>query len=185
MTAAPTQPRRFVVMSGLPGSGKTVLAHRLAAALDLPIIDKDDVLERLFASKGAGDAEWRRALSRESDSILRSEAAASNGAILVSFWRLPGMPPDSGTPIDWLASLSDHIVNVHCSCPPEIAADRFRRRVRHPGHLDGERSHHEILASLRLLVSLPLPGINPQVTVDTSQAPSLGDLVREIRNAFH
>ena len=38
------------------------------------------------------------------DVILQSEATNSNGAILASFWHLRGMPPDSGTPTDWLAA---------------------------------------------------------------------------------
>jgi shikimate kinase len=34
----------FVVISGLPRSGKTTLGRRLAPALNLPFIDKDDIL---------------------------------------------------------------------------------------------------------------------------------------------
>ena len=70
--------RRFVVISGLPGSGKTTLAWQLASLLDLPVSDKDSILEDLFDSKGVGDAAWRRILSRESDRIL--QAQASTGA---------------------------------------------------------------------------------------------------------
>ena len=47
----------FVVISGLPGSGKTTLARRLAPALALSLIDKDDILDRLFEAKGIGDTE--------------------------------------------------------------------------------------------------------------------------------
>lgn len=173
-----------MLISGLPGAGKTRLAHRLAAVLHLPVIDKDDILERLFDSKGTGDAVWRRSLSRESDLIFQREAVSSDGAILVSFWHLPGMPSDSGTPTGWLASLSGRIVNVHCACALEVAADRFLQRSRHPGHRDSERSLPDYLASLRALPPLPLSEIPQQICVDTSLEPNLSELVRDIREAF-
>ena len=176
--------RRFVVLSGLPGSGKTWLARQLAPALNLRLFDKDDILERLFESKGVGDAAWRRMLSRESDAILQSEAAASDGGVLASFWRVPGMAPDSGTPTDWLSPLSDRIVHVHCACEPEVAAARFVHRSRHPGHLDDASSYDEVLASLRALSRLGLLEIGKRLEVDTSRQPDIDAVVREIHAAF-
>jgi len=174
----------FVVISGLPGSGKTTLGRRLAPALNLPFIDKDDILERLFESKGVGDAAWRRVLSRESDVILERESTGSNGAILVSLWRVPGMPSDSGTPTDWLQTASHHVVNIHCACELEIAANRFLQRRRHPGHLDGDATAADVLASLRKLASLPALDIGARIDVDTSQEQNLTDVVRAIRGAL-
>jgi shikimate kinase len=75
----------YVVISGLPGSGKSTLARRLAPLLKLPIIDKDDILERLFEARGIGDKGWRRGLSRESDEIFQEEARKTQGVVLVSF----------------------------------------------------------------------------------------------------
>jgi hypothetical protein len=174
----------FVVISGLPASGKTTLGRRLAPALNLPLIDKDDILDRLFEAKGVGNAAWRRTLSRESDVILQQEATSSNGAVLASFWRLPGMPSDSGTPTDWLDAPSHHVVNVHCACDLEVAASRFLQRRRHPGHLDGESSSTEVLVSLRKLTQLPTLNIGQRIDVDTSQESNLTDLVRVIRAAL-
>jgi ABC-type proline/glycine betaine transport system ATPase subunit len=42
----------YVVISGVLGSGKSTLARRLAPLLGLPLIDKDDILESLFARNG-------------------------------------------------------------------------------------------------------------------------------------
>jgi hypothetical protein len=174
----------FVVISGLPGSGKTTLGRRLAPLLNLPLIDKDDILTRLFESTGVGNAGWRRTLSRESDVILQQEASSSSGAILVSFWRLPGMPSDAGTPTDWLDAPSHHVVNVHCGCELEAAASRFLQRQRHPGHLDGESSSAEVLPSLRKLSQLPPLDIGSRIHVDTSQEPNLSAVVRAIHDAL-
>jgi glucokinase len=173
-------PNPFVVISGLPGSGKTTLARRLAPALGLTLIDKDDILERLFNERGTGDAAWRRALSRESDIVLAREAARVDGAVLASFWRLAGMRDDSGTPTAWLAELANPIINVHCDVDPEVAARRFIQRQRHPGHLDAETSHAAVLASIRDVASLGMPEFARRLVLDTSLQPSIEQVVSGI-----
>jgi glucokinase len=170
----------FVVVSGLPGSGKSTLARQLAQGLGLLLLDKDTILERLFDSRGIGDIEWRRALSRESDLVLQAEASTSDGAVLVSHWRLPGMPLNSGTPTDWLSKLSGKFVHVHCECPVELAAERFVHRKRHPGHLDDERSHEEILASIHEVARFGVLEIGRRIDVDTSRPLELDVVLREV-----
>src|SRR5579862_6614183 len=163
--------KAYVVISGLPGSGKSSLARRLAPLLDLPVIDKDDILERLFELRGVGDIDHRRALSRQSDSILREEAKSAGAAILVSFWRLPGMPPDSGTPTEWIEGLSDRVVNLHCVSPPA-------------GHLDAEKSEEETLLGIQAVARIPLPVIGRRIDVDTSEEPDVDALAGQIQVAF-
>ena len=176
--------RYFVVISGIPGSGKSTLARRLARALGLPLLDKDTILERLFELKGVGDLLWRRALSRESDLLLQDEAAASNGAVLVSHWHLPAMAADSGTPTNWLAKLPAEIVNVHCECDAEVAAERFIRRKRHVGHLDDQKLRPQLLSDIRAVAGMGRLNIGRRVDVDTTEAPELEALLREIHEAL-
>ena len=176
--------RRFVLTTGLPCSGKTTLARRLGPALGLPVIDKDEFLERLFEPQQVGDAAIRRKLSRQSDELFQSAAKESNGAILVSHWRLRGMSEDSGTPTEWLAWLSNRIVNVRCVCPAELAAERFLRRKRHPGHLDQSISPDLVLASIQANARLEPVEIGRVIEVDTSREPEIEKLVAEIEAAF-
>jgi hypothetical protein len=152
--------------------------------MSLPVIDKDELLERLFASRGIGDVTWRRQLSRDSDAMFQLEVSASSGAVITSFWHVSGMPPDSGTPTEWLATLSRTIVNVQCSCPPLMAAERFVRRARHPGHLDGARSVADVLASIEALVPLGPFAFGEPVIVDTTRTVVGADVVRDVQARF-
>jgi len=176
--------RTFVVVSGLPGSGKTTLGRQLAAILDLPLIDKDDILEKLFTARGVGDTAWRRSLSRESDAILAHDAARLDGAVLSSFWRLEGMPADSGTPTEWLHKLPSPLVHVQCVVDPEVAARRFSARTRHAGHLDERTSFPRLLADLRTLAQLAPLNISPHIVVDTSDPVSAEHVASLIRAAL-
>jgi glucokinase len=174
--------RRFVVISGLPGSGKSTLGQQLAHELALPLIDKDVVLERLFDSHGPVTVARRRELSRESDRLFRAEAESSSGAVLVSHWRISGMSPASGTPTDWLPDLGRRLVHLHCVCPVEIAARRFATRARHPSHLDGIKSFATLLEELEALARLGPPAAgNRRLDVDTSAQPDLDELVEVLQ----
>jgi len=152
--------------------------------LHLALIDKDDILEGLYETRGVGDSRWRRALSREADAIFQHDATASDGAILVSFWRVPGMSDDSGTPMDWLHAVSTDIVHLHCVCDPETATSRFASRPRHPGHLDRARSADDIAASIRTLATLPPPDFGTRIDVDTSTACDIETLARIVNDTW-
>src|SRR5215213_1627259 len=129
---------RFVVVTGLPASGKSTVAVAVADQLRLPLLDKDVILEALFESLGAGSGEWRSKLSRAADLVLQQLSMQTRGAVLASWWRHPESGAASGTSPSWLQSLPGEIIEVHCSCSRGVAAERFSRRRRHPGHLDAE-----------------------------------------------
>ena len=172
--------RPFIVVSGLPASGKTTLALKLAGALGLPLFDKDDILEALFESAGEVDLPTRQQLSRASDNVLARLAAMSQGAVLVSLWRHPAMDGVSGTPVAWLNALSARLVEIHCVCAPEIAEARFRSRRRHPGHNDPARSD-SLGPQLDHLAKLGPLGLQPAISIRTDEAYDLDRLVREVR----
>jgi hypothetical protein len=172
----------FVVVSGLPASGKSTLSRRLAPALGLLLLDKDDILEGLFETLGIGDTDWRQRLSRASDDVLQRLARTSPGAVLTSFWRNPEMSSDSGTPTDWIAATSQCIVEVYCVCDSEVAATRFVNPIRHPRHLDKIKRNEDVLSDFRTLAAIGPLGIGKLLRVDTSGKVDLDIVVSNMKS---
>jgi predicted kinase len=169
--------RLLIVVSGLAASGKTTVGRALGAALSLPLLDKDDILEALFDSLGCEDRGRRQQLSRASDDVLLRIAAASDVAVVVNWWNHDTAPA-------MLASAAESLVEVHCKCPVEVAASRFALRERHPGHLDRFRTAEEHEAGIRRLRESyrgPLGLEGPLVVVDTSGPVDEAALVAGVR----
>lgn len=175
-------PSPVVVVSGLPASGKSTLARQIAPLLDLPVIDKDDLLEASFPS-GEVSSDQRFRLSREADATLRRLVRGSLGAVVASHWRRPELSTSSGTPTEWL-SLLPQVVEVYCACDPHTAAERFVNRRRHPGHGDQPDAFVEILEQLQAICSLGPLHIGPTVTVATDRPVDPAGVVDQILTLF-
>ncbi|MBT2438659.1 AAA family ATPase [Streptomyces sp. ISL-36] len=166
----------FVVVSGLPGSGKSTLARGLAEHLDLPVIDKDVILESLYDSLGVGDQAWRSRLSRASDEILFAVAADARRAVLDNWWHHDTSPSR-------LHLLGGLLIEVHCDCDVAVASERFRARIRHPGHLDPHLTPEQVaerVSAIRASYPGPLRLGGPILTIDTSQPVDTTAVARQI-----
>jgi gluconate kinase len=176
--------RRFVVVTGLPGSGKSTVGRAIAQALGLPLLDKDEILESLFESLGVGGSDHRARLSRAADAILQRVAEQSAGAVIVSWWRRPESEATSGTSSTWLSSLSGEVAELYCRCAPQVAIKRFFSRLRHAGHLDHERSAAEELPRFEQYESEGPLGIGRLVEVTTEQPVELDTLLVQLTEAW-
>jgi len=170
----------FIVVSGLPASGKSTLGRAIAKALRLPMLDKDEILEALFENRGIGDADWRRRLSRIADQELIEQATKLPAAVITSWWRHPNSSAGSGTPSEWLHSLQGEVVEIYCVCSPSVAASRFIQRTRHAGHVDGRHTFEGLLASFQTQASFGPLRIGRTIEVSTETDPSVARLLGQL-----
>ncbi len=118
--------RRFVLISGAPGSGKTTLAGPLARKLGFSLFSKDLIKETLVdvLGDGGGGLETSRRIGGAAMELLWSLARHTPQAVLEANFR-----PHSDYERSKLMSLDAAIVEIHCDCGAEETARRFRDRA--------------------------------------------------------
>jgi predicted kinase len=166
------QERRVVYVSGAPGAGKSTLAVPLAAALGYVLISKDRFKETLHDAFGAPvpDLDWSRTLGAAAMELLWVVGADAPYVVLEANFR-----PRSTRARDHLAALGPRIVEVYCSCPPELALSRYNGRTRHAIH---------VLTTLpaEAMAEYAEPvGIGSLVTVDTTVPVDAAAIAAKVR----
>ncbi len=162
---------KLVIVMGLPCSGKSTLARKIAARFGFPLMAKDVVKEALFDTLGTGDREWSRRLSTASCAVLLAFAERTIGsgssAIIEGNFR-----PEHAEDLARVRNAHGAgLVQVLCGGNGAVLIERqearVRRRSRHPGHLDGE-TLHELRGLLRRGFTEALPLDCPTVRFDST-----------------
>ena len=172
--------RQIVLVSGLPGTGKTTLAEPLALALGFALITKDYIKENLFdALKGPlDDIPFSRRLGKASMELLWALADRCPQVVLEANFH-PALAYDR---VQMLATQSQ-IVEIWCRCSPEVAVRRFTERAatieRHPAH------PRQYIPSLESLAECNRPiGIGTVIEVDTNHPVDLEWLVTKVQDVW-
>ena len=164
----------FIVVSGQPGSGKSTLAAPLASRLGLTLLAKDTIKEALagLSDPGTFTIEDSRRLGAASFDVIFAIAAQSGGAVLEASW-------NTALAHHRLAGLPYPLIEVHCRCPPNVARQRYRARVRqrHWVHLDSVRGGDDDLWA----DPGPVDVSEPVIVVDTVQPVDLAALETRVR----
>jgi predicted kinase len=165
--------RLILLVSGAPATGKTTLAVGLAAALNLPLICKDDIKEALVEALDGptADLAWSRRLGGAAMQVLWRLAERCPAAVLEANFR-----PHSEYEQARLQQLNTRIIEVHCTCPTEELVRRFAARARtaHAAH-----PLTELPADLLAEYDPPM-GVGDIIEVDTSRPVDLTSLAARL-----
>jgi adenylylsulfate kinase len=157
----------LVAMAGLPGTGKSALAARLAAELGGVVLSKDTVRSVLFPPPALN-------YSREQDDVTMAAVFAAAGFIL----RTTPLPVflDGRTFLrtyqvrDLLAlgtSLDEPPRVIECTCADEVARERLERDLATGAHPAKNRTFELYLAGKATAEPLTIP----RLTLDTGTTP--------------
>lgn len=155
----------IVVVTGLPGSGKSSLAGQLRDALGLALFSLDTLKEAVVDGLGPVAPEDRFAVRSAAREATVRLAQDNPRGCLIDIWINP-VRDDSGFADAMRGIDGARFAEVVCRVPVEIALERYGQRRRHPAHLPLDQATLD-----RVLEAAPLIGplgLGPHLDADTS-----------------
>lgn len=128
----------LIIVAGMPATGKTTLAKKLAAALGVPLLEKDEIKEEMYKILGYSGLEDRRIddivsnniLLRCAENILR----AGTSLLIVNNFDKEMIPQVQGL----IDSVGCNCLQVFLDGDPDVLHARYVERdathSRHPVH---------------------------------------------------
>jgi predicted kinase len=154
-----------IVVNGLPATGKTTLARRLAHDFHLPLLAKDAIKESLFETLGWSDRAWSRRLGSATMALLfllLEEQLRAGKPCVVECNFYPDRDSEHFHALQQTHRFAP--IQILCVTDGTILYERYCQRAqaadRHPGHVETHNldEHRELLLRGRI-DPLPLGGV--------------------------
>ena len=131
----------IIVITGLPGTGKTTLSKHLADALSVPLIAKDAIKEIMYDTIGWSDKEFSGKLARATFVIIEyviEENLRTSRSIMVESNYAPKLASKQFQ--EWQEQYGCVITQIVCRTDLDVLAQRYLDRIKrgqsHEGHID-------------------------------------------------
>ncbi len=168
-------PAPLLVVTGVPGAGKTTLGSALAVALGATFLSLDEIKASLYVAGVQTPDPYGLRLAAERE--LAVQLAAADGAVVVDLWIAPGRDTDRITGL--LAQQDREIVELLCRVPADLAVARYAHRSRSGPHLPPDEP---TLKRIRDASDVLKPiGLGTCIEVDTSQPVDIAEVLDRLR----
>jgi predicted kinase len=164
-------PPLLILVTGLPGAGKTSVGRTLSERLKIPFLSKDAFKERIFDTLGWKDKAWSLRVSEAShrilDYIVEEELKAGHSLIIESNFK-PEIDSARFRAIQHRFGVVG--VQVLCWAEGDILFERYWARHqtnRHPGHIESA-TPEEQRRNLARGKGKPLQIGGPVIELDTT-----------------
>jgi predicted kinase len=164
----------------MPSSGKTTVAEALSLQLELPLVAKDEIKERLFDTLGTGDVDWSGRLGEAAYALVfafagRLLASGCSAIVEANFFQ------DQAA--DFSRLPAHRVVQIHCDAPLAVLVQRYEGRLRHPGHNDDQKVR-ELAERFESGTHAPLNLAGDLIRIDTVKAMDVGQVADRLRGAL-
>lgn len=164
----------ILAMAGLPGSGKSTIARRLAECLPALVVNKDEIRAQLFSADEINYTREQDAVCfEEMLRLTEDELTRSPGEWVILDGRTFSRSTDLQRVINLAHRLGEPLFVINCVCSDDTARRRIEADARAGTHLAGNRSYELYREIKARQEPLPFPALRLDTDLDLTTCLSL------------